>query len=1205
MLQRISFTFLFLCYGILHAQVWKELGPIDFPVNSSGQINGIGRVTQMSFHPTAPHKRYATSASGGLYYTQDTGHHWMRLGTDALPLANLASICVDHTNDQILYMGTGDPNYYGEDYGVYKSTNGGATWVPANNGIANRMAVDLIMNPTNNLMLVAATNNGIWRTTDGGNVWSVVNNGGAYTHMQRVPNTNTLLAVTANQVWRSTDFGASWVLVNNITFGGVGSDGMRVMVNSVSPQIVYVASNGNNGEIYKSVDTGASFANIYSSTTQCLVCYDEDPINAGQGNYNFAACANPNNPNNLYVAAQCLWESNDGGLSWERKTEWWRELHTDHHQFVFDPYQPDKFWSINDGGIWLREGVNDSLWMPMSDGISATEIYKAASSSTDKRLISIGTQDNGEKYRNVQGWFTNRGGDWTSRMLYDYSSTQFVYYLDNGRRRGFSVNTGEVSFNCPFDPTNNARIAFLPQNTNVGLLAKDTLWLSTNLQTANPTWSPIINQTIQIRDLIFSAADSTLAFATHAGKFSRIENIWTTPTATTVNTPSSNGTRGSIASVKNNVNIVYLSCNARVWRSTDKGNTWNNVTYNLPTTNILKMYHDDYSTDERVYVCSGNQIFTKTVNDTVWQNLTGNLPTISNITEFMMVNDSTIASKLRVSYFGRGTWEYKLNPQFPPVADFKASNTYTCTGDTIQFQDLSFEDSLTYQWSFPGGTPAVSTLKNPTVVYNLAGSYAVTLTVSNTNGQHTKMLSNYITVVSNNSSVDTVGPGKAVYLDGSSSSYINVGSLNLNTNNLTLMCWIKPDGAQNDWAGLLFARGSGTTSGLSIKSNNEIRIHWDDDYYGSATNLFAPSNEWSHCALVVTPTEAKVYVNGEEALIAGNFPLQTFDTDMMLGADITSGSRRFKGWMDEAVVYNKALTREEIREQMHLIKYPVLASDQLKGYWQMNTITGSGTTPNSAGCKNQGVVNAFTSIVKSSAPFGIGSSKRLNVLTGGPLLIPEANILCGFPNGGTYPDGEIVVTQLRTNPDEMPGGTTEFASTYWIMDNYGVQSSFTGLDSMLFEQAGHIIGTANEYQLYTRPSNAHGATWGNAMATAQSVVNGQNGSIRYTNFTTPITQAGQYVSKGPYNPVGMQTIVDSKSVYVFPNPSTGIVELRTNFPEAVAFKLSTTQGTNLIYLNRVVHGEHIDLTSLSAGMYTYEVLYGNTKYIGKLQVMPK
>lgn len=1204
-MQKILFSlFLIGTHLLSTAQSWKELGPIDFPTNVSGQINGIGRVTQMVFHPTLAHKRYATSASGGLYYTTDTGHHWVRLGTDALPVSNLASICIDHTNDQIMYLGTGDPNYYSVDYGIYKSLDGGLSWAPANSGIGNRMAVDILMEPTNNQNIVAATNNGLWKTTNAGATWSASLSSGAFTHMQHIPNTNTLIAVTANQVWRSTDWGNTWSQVANITFGAGGSNGMRVMVNNVNPNLVYVASNGNNGEIYKSTDGGASFSSIYASTTQCLVCYDENPVNAGQGNYNFAACCDPLNPDNLYVAAQCLWESTDGGLSWYRKTEWWKELHTDHHQFIFDPYSPTKFWSINDGGVWLREGTNDSLWMPMSDGISATEIYKAASSPIDRRLISIGTQDNGEKYSTAQGWLTNRGGDWTSRVQFDFTSTNYVYYLENGNRRGFGVNTGQVPYNSPFTATNNSRIAFSAKNPNMAVLAKDTLWLSTNIANSTPSWTAVAPFNIPIRDLVISTADSSVVYATHNGKISRIENILIAPIITTFNTPSSNATRGSVATVKNNANILYLSCNSRVWRSSDKGATWSNISYNLPNTSILKLYHNDFSANETIYVCSGNQIFTKSLTDTVWQNITLNLPSISNITDFMMINDSTVASKLRVSYYGRGAWEYKINAQFPPLADFKADNTYICIGDTVRYQDMSFDDSLTYSWTLSGATPSSSTLGNPSVVYNTAGNYTASLTVSNAYGQHVKTVSNYITVVPNSNSVDTSGTGKSVYLDGSAASYVNVGNMKLNTNTLTLMCWIKPDGAQNDWAGLLFARGNGTTSGLSIKDNNEIRIHWDDDYYGSATNLFAIDNEWNHCALVVTPNEARVYVNGKEAIISGAFPIEAFDTDMMLGADMAGSSRRFKGWMDEAVVYNKALTREEIREQMHLIKYPVQTNDNMKGYWQFNTATSSNTTPNSVSCKNQGALNNFTTLVNSDAPFGMGSSERVIVTGGGNIILPLANMHCGFASGGTFPGGEVVFTYLRTHPDVMPGGTSEYASRYWIMDNYGSPSTFTALNSMLFEKAGNILGTASQYELYTRGRNAHGATWGAPKATAGTVVNGPDGNILYTNFINGgIISDGQFVSSGPYYPVGMNIITDSKEVFLYPNPSSGIVELRLLGNEEAYVKISNILGMTMFEQHGTKNADKLNLSVLPSGIYTYEIQVKNQKFIGKLQLM--
>ena len=82
-----------LCNGISNAQNWKEVGPLVFPTNSSGQINGFGRVTQIKFHPSLANVMYATSASGGAYKTIDTGHHWTLLNTDNFAVCNIDQSC--------------------------------------------------------------------------------------------------------------------------------------------------------------------------------------------------------------------------------------------------------------------------------------------------------------------------------------------------------------------------------------------------------------------------------------------------------------------------------------------------------------------------------------------------------------------------------------------------------------------------------------------------------------------------------------------------------------------------------------------------------------------------------------------------------------------------------------------------------------------------------------------------------------------------------------------------------------------------------------------------------------------------------------------------------------------------------------------------------------------------------------------------------
>lgn len=84
-----------------------------------------------------------------------------------------------------------------------------------------------------------------------------------------------------------------------------------------------------------------------------------------------------------------------------------------------------------------------------------------------------------------------------------------------------------------------------------------------------------------------------------------------------------------------------------------------------------------------------------------------------------------------------------------PKAQFYASNTNICNGNTVTFKDISYQNtnSLNYQWYFENGTPSTSNFKNPVVTYNDPSHNKVTLIVSNTQGSDTLTLSNYIHVL--------------------------------------------------------------------------------------------------------------------------------------------------------------------------------------------------------------------------------------------------------------------------------------------------------------------------------------------------------------------------------------------------------------------------------------------------------------------------
>ncbi|MBP6414394.1 MAG: hypothetical protein KA450_13185, partial [Bacteroidia bacterium] len=142
----------------------------NFPVNVSGQINGFCRISQMKFHASDPNKMYAVTGEGGFFSTTDGGVNWtVRPGTENLT-GGCASLCIDYTNDQVIYLGSGDANYYSNGQGIYKSTNGGTSFTATS--LTNCLVIEILQDPSNPATFVAATNKGIYKSINNGSTWT-------------------------------------------------------------------------------------------------------------------------------------------------------------------------------------------------------------------------------------------------------------------------------------------------------------------------------------------------------------------------------------------------------------------------------------------------------------------------------------------------------------------------------------------------------------------------------------------------------------------------------------------------------------------------------------------------------------------------------------------------------------------------------------------------------------------------------------------------------------------------------------------------------------------------------------------------------------------------------------------------------------------------------------------------------------------------
>lgn len=158
----------------------------------------------------------------------------------------------------------------------------------------------------------------------------------------------------------------------------------------------------------------------------------------------------------------------------------------------------------------------------------------------------------------------------------------------------------------------------------------------------------------------------------------------------------------------------------------------------------------------------------------------------------------------------------------------------------------------------------------------------------------------------------TTDVGGEFYFNGST-QYGNFG-INQSFSEATFCLWIKRDGAQNV-AGLLYSR-SGIAHGFSFKGTNNTLGHtWNNGAWPYDSGLLVPDNEWAMVAVAIQSTKADFYLYESTGLsTATNTATYTSVTinELRLGWDDYSSTRKFKGYIGEAFLYDKALTSTEM-----------------------------------------------------------------------------------------------------------------------------------------------------------------------------------------------------------------------------------------------------------------------------------------------------
>lgn len=157
---------------------------------------------------------------------------------------------------------------------------------------------------------------------------------------------------------------------------------------------------------------------------------------------------------------------------------------------------------------------------------------------------------------------------------------------------------------------------------------------------------------------------------------------------------------------------------------------------------------------------------------------------------------------------GSQTANNTVNVILPPTAQFSGSANSVCSGETINFTDNSQGIVTARSWIFDGGSPSTSTLENVSVLYQQSGSYNVTLIVSNSAGNDTLQLNNYVNVNSiPNTTFNHVINNNTIILTNTS---VNYNSL----------LWTLPDGTTSNQNVVSYPANNNGSYSFTLTSTN-------------------------------------------------------------------------------------------------------------------------------------------------------------------------------------------------------------------------------------------------------------------------------------------------------------------------------------------------------------------------------------------------
>lgn len=420
--------------------VWRSIGPF----RGGRSVTATGVIGD-------PLTYYMGTTGGGVWKTTDAGVNWSNISDGYFKTGSVGAVAVSASDPNVIYVGMGEhavrgvSTSYGD--GVYKSTDAGKTWKHMGLELTRHIS-DVRIDPNNpDIVYVGAqgalhgatTERGVYKSTDGGATWKKIlyvdENTGVADLSMDMANPRILYAAMwdhrrlpwqvisggkGSGLYKSTDSGATWHQIQDGLPKELGKIG--VSVSRSNPDKVYALVESDTQK-----ELGGLFASDNGGEKWTRVSKDHRLTQRAW--YYIEVFADPQNENTVYVLNSPGLMSIDGGKSWTNLSG----THGDYHDLWINPDNSRNMIIANDGGAAVT--VNQGATWSSQDRMPTGQFYRVNTDNLFPYNVYGGQQDNSTvkiQSRNVDGagidehnWQASAGGE-SAFLAFDPEDPRYV-----------------------------------------------------------------------------------------------------------------------------------------------------------------------------------------------------------------------------------------------------------------------------------------------------------------------------------------------------------------------------------------------------------------------------------------------------------------------------------------------------------------------------------------------------------------------------------------------------------------------------------------------------------------------------------------------------------------------------------------------------------------------------------------------------------